>query len=278
MPYENYDCLTIRIDRGVVFATIDHPPINLFDIPLMQDMNRIGMEVEADDSAKVVVFESANPDFFIAHADVMLLRGLPTEVPPKADTLGVFHSMVDRFRTMPKVSIAKIEGRCRGGGSELALSLDMRFAALGRAIFAQPEVAMGIIPGGGGTQRLPRLMGRGRAMEVILSCEDIPADLAERYGYIHPALPAEELTPFVEALAYRIASFPADAIALAKASVNSAELPTVDGLIEEAHFFNQAIATSDGQKRMAKFMEFGGQTPEVELDLDPIVEKLAQAD
>ena len=278
MPYDNYDCLKIRADRGVVFVTIDHPPINLFDIPLMQEMNQIGLEIEADDSAKVVVFESANPDFFIAHADVMLLQGLPTEVPPKADTLGVFHSMVDRFRTMPKVSIAKIEGRCRGGGSEFALSLDMRFAALGRAIFAQPEVALGIIPGGSGTQRLPRLMGRGRAMEVILGCEDIPADLAERYGYINRAFPAEELTPFVEALAYRIASFPADAIALAKASVNSAELPTMDGLIEEAHFFNQAIATSGAQKRMAKFMEFGGQTPEVELDLNPLVEKLAQAD
>jgi len=275
MPYDGYDCLKIRVDKGVAFITIDHPPINLFDLALISEMNNIGIELEADDSVKVVVFDSANPDFFIAHADVELLRTLPTEVPPKAETLGPFHMMVDRFRTMPKVSIAKIEGRARGGGSEFVLSLDMRFAALGRAILGQPEVALGIIPGGGGTQRLPRLMGRGRALEVILGCEDIHADLAERYGYVNRALPPEELGPFVERLAYRIASFPAEAIALAKASVNAAELPTVEGLIEEAHYFNQSIGASGAQKRMAKFMELGGQTPEGEMDLNPLIEKLA---
>ena len=278
MPYDNYDCLKIRADRGVVFVTIDHPPINLFDIPLMQEMNQIGLEIEADDSVKVVVIDSANPDFFIAHADVALIQTMPSEVPPKADTLSPFHMMVDRFRTMPKVSIAKIEGRCRGGGSELVLSMDMRFAALGTAILAQPEVSIGIIPGGSGTQRLPRLMGRGRAMEVVLGCSDFPADLAERYGYVNRAIAPEELGPFVEGLAYRIATFPAEAIALAKASVNAAELPTEQGLLEEAHYFNQALATPSAQKRMAAFMELGGQTPEVELDLNPLVEKLAQAD
>ncbi len=275
MPYDGYDCLKIRVDREVAFVTIDHPPINLFDLALMQEMDRIGREIEADDAVKVAVFQSANPDFFIAHADVTLLQGLPTEVPPKADTLGPFHTMVDRFRTMPKVSIAKIEGRARGGGSEFVLSLDMRFAALGRAILGQPEVALGIIPGGGGTQRLPRLMDRSRALEVILGCEDIPADLAERYGYVNRALPPEELTPFVERLACRIASFPVEAIALAKASVSAAEMPTIEGLIEEAHYFNQSLAMRDAQVRMAKFMELGGQTPEAELDLNPLVEKLA---
>ena len=278
MAYEGYDCLKIRVDRGVAFVTIDNPPINLFDLTLMQEMDRIGTEIESDDAVRVVVFDSANPEFFIAHADVTLIQTLPTEAPPKAESLGPFHIMVDRFRTMPKVSIAKIEGRARGGGSEFALSLDMRFAALGRALLAQPEVALGIIPGGSGTQRLPRLMGRGRALEVILGCEDVPADLAERYGYINRALPPEELTPFVERLAYRIASFPAEAIALAKASVNAAELPIVEGLIEEAHYFNQSLATSPAQRRMAKFMELGGQTREVELDLGPLVDKLAGED
>jgi len=114
----------------------------------------------------------------------------------------------------------------RGGGSEFVLSLDMRFGALGRAVLAQPEVALGIIPGGSGTQRLPRLVGRGRALEIILGCDDVPADLAERYGYLNRALPTAELGPFVERLAFRIASFPAEAIALAKASVAAAELPT----------------------------------------------------
>ena len=278
MPYDGYDCLKVRIDRGVAFVTIDHPPINLFDMALISEMNMIGLELEADDAVKVVVIDSANPDFFIAHADVELIQTMPTEVPPKADMLGPFHAMVDRFRTMPKATIAKIEGRCRGGGSELVLSLDMRFGALGKAIMAQPEVSIGIIPGGSGTQRLPRLMGRGRALEIILGCRDVPADLAEQYGYINRAFPPEELTPFVEELAYRIASYPAEAIALAKASVEAAELPIVEGLLEEAHYFNQSVATPSARKRMAKFMELGGQTREVEMDLSSVGEKLAEID
>jgi enoyl-CoA hydratase/carnithine racemase len=278
MAYESYDLLKIRIDRGVAFITIDNPPINLFDFNLMQEMTRVGMELEADDNVRVVVFDSADPEFFIAHADVSLIQMLPTEVPPKAEMLSPFHAMVDRFRTMPKVSIAKIEGRARGGGSEFVLSLDMRFGALGKAVLAQPEVAIGIMPGGGGTQRLPRLMGRGRAMEVVLGCDDIPADLAERYGYINRALPPGELTPFVERLAYRIASFPADAIALAKASVNAAELPTFEGLLEEAHYFNKSVATPAARARMEKFMELGGQTRETELDLTPLVDRLAESE
>jgi enoyl-CoA hydratase/carnithine racemase len=278
MAYEGYECLKIRLDRGVAFVTIDHPPINLFDLELMQEMNRVGLELETDPEVRVVVFDSANPEFFIAHADVTLIQALGTEVPPKSSELGLFHAMVDRFRTMPKATIAKIEGRARGGGSEFVLSCDMRFAALGKAYFAQPEVAIGIIPGGSGTQRLPRLLGRGRALEVILGCEDIPADLAERYGYINRALPPEELGMFVERLAYRIASFPAEAIALAKASVAAAELPIREGLLEEAHLFNQSVATKAAQERMAKFMELGGQTRETELNLDSLVEKLAAQD
>ncbi len=267
MAYDGYSCLKIKLDQGVLFVTIDNPPINLLDLPLMQDLDRLGGEVEADDNVRVLVFDSANPDFFIAHADVNLILQMPTAVPPKPTTLGPFHAMVDRFRTMPKVSIAKIEGRARGGGSELVLSLDMRFGALGRAILGQPEVGAGIIPGGSGTQRLPRLMGRSRALEVVLGCNDFPADLAERYGYINRALPPEEIGPFVERLAYRIAGFPAEAIALAKASVLSAELPTLEGLLEEAHYFNQAVATDEARERMKRFLQMGGQTREVELNL-----------
>jgi enoyl-CoA hydratase/carnithine racemase len=276
VAYDGYSCLKIRPDRGVLFATIDHPPINLLDLPLMQEIDRLGREIEADDGVKVVVFDSANPEFFIAHADVNLILRMPTQVPPKADSLGAFHAMVDRFRTMPKVSIAKIEGRARGGGSEFVLSLDMRFGAIGRAILGQPEVAIGIIPGGSGTQRLPRLMGRCRALEVVLGCDDFPADVAERYGYINRALPPDEIGPFVEELARRIASFPAEAIALAKASVNSAELPTVEGLIEEAHYFNRAVATDAARKRMKRFLELGGQTREVELDMRGLADQLAE--
>jgi enoyl-CoA hydratase/carnithine racemase len=145
------------------------------------------------------------------------------------------------------------------------LSCDLRFAALGRAVLAQPEVAVGIIPGGSGTQRLPRLVGRARALEIILGCGDVPADLAERWGYVNRALPPAELTPFVESLAYRIASFPAEAIALAKRAVDAAERPTLEGLLEEADCFNHAVATPAARERMAAFLAAGGQTRAVEL-------------
>ena len=264
MAYDGYKSLRIRKDGGVAFVTIDHPPINLFDLPLIGEMERVGQELEADSGVRVVVLDSADPDFFIAHADVKLILSLPDQAPPKPEEPNFFQQMVDRFRTMPKVTIAKIEGICRGGGSELVLSMDMRFAALGKAVLSQPEVAVGIIPGGSGTQRLPRLVGRGRALEVILGCEDFPADLAERYGYVNRALPPEELTPFVEQLAHRIASFPAEAIARAKAAVAEAEPAVVQGLIEEAHLFNECVATPEARDRMQAFLKMGGQTREVE--------------
>ena len=160
MTYQGYECLRIRRERGVAFVTIDHPPINLFDLALIQEIDRVGRELAVDGDIRVVVFDSANPDFFIAHADVALIQHLPTTTSRRSrPSSAIFHAMVDRFRTMPKATIAKLEGRARGGGSEFVLSLDMRFAALGRAVLAQPEVALGIIPGGSGTQRLPRLWG-----------------------------------------------------------------------------------------------------------------------
>jgi enoyl-CoA hydratase/carnithine racemase len=274
MAYQDYSCLRVELDRGVAFVTIDHPPINLFDIELMQEIGRIGVELEADDAVRVVVFKSANPEFFIAHADVEMILTLPTDVPPKAGEVGGFHRMVDRYRTMPKVTIAQLEGRARGGGSEFLLSLDLRYAALGRAIVSQPEVALGILPGGSGTQRLPRLMGRSRAVEAILGCDDYPADIAERWGWVTRALPPDELEPFVEELAYRIASFPKEAIALAKASIDAADGSVRDGLIEEAHNFNQTLAVPAAHERMKRFLEIGGQTREGELDLAALLEKL----
>src|SRR5256886_17591553 len=275
MAYDDYRCLRVRLDRGVAFVTIDHPPINLLDLALMRELDAIGKELEVDDAVRVVVFDSADPDFFIAHADVALIERLPTDV-PKPTTLGFFHAMVDCVRTMPKATIGKIEGRARGGGSEFLLSLDLRFGALGRVILAQPEVALGIIPGGSGTQRLPRLIGRARALEVILGCEDVSAELAERWGYLNRALPPAELGPFVERLALRIASFPAEAVGLAKAGVNAAELPTEQGLLEEADCFNRSLRTAAARARMPRFLELGGQTRAVEMDLRGLVGRLAE--
>jgi len=274
MAYDGYDALRVRCDRGVAFVTLDHPPINLFDLTLMRDLDRVGRELEVDDAVRVVVVDSANPEFFIAHADVALILGLPHGEARRDATLGFFHQMVERFRTMPKATIARIEGVARGGGSEFALSCDMRFGALGRAVLAQPEVALGIIPGGSGTQRLPRLVGRARALEVVLGCDDVPADLAERWGYLNRALPPAELGPFVERLAYRIASFPAEAIGLAKRSVDAADGPVTPGLCDEAYAFARALATPPARARMARFLELGGQTRDVELHLGALVGKL----
>ena len=264
MSYEGYSALRVAVERGVAFVTIDNPPINLLDLTLIIDLDRVGHELEADPAVKVVVLQSANPDFFVAHADVTLIQQMPAELPPRAEKLGMFHAMVDRFRTMPKATIAKIEGRCRGGGSELALSCDMRFAARGTAVLGQPEVGVGIIPGGSGCVRLPRLVGRGRALEIILGCGDFSADMAERYGYVNRALAPEEITAFVNTLAYRIATFPAEAIALAKEAVAMADTGIEDALVREEQLFLQSAHTDGARQRMAAAMAGGLQTPEME--------------
>jgi len=268
METEGYNTLRVRVERGVAFATIDNPPINLFDAALVVEFDRLGREVEADPDVRVLVVDSANPDFFIAHADVGLILQLPRGPQEAPAELSLFQAMVDRFRTMPKVSIAVIEGRARGGGSELVLGMDMRFAARGRARLAQPEVALGIIPGGGGTQRLPRLVGHGRALEVVLGCDDVDAQTAEQWGYVNRALPEGELRPFVDALAARIASFPSEAIAHAKAAIAAAERDPVPGLLEEGRRFNQTLANEDTIGRMERFLAAGGQTREFELELN----------
>ncbi len=264
MAYENYTALKINTDGGVADITIDHPPLNLFDVTLITEMDRLGRELEHDDEVRVIVFESANPDFFIAHADVSMIQALTDNAQPRPSEPNMFQQMCDRFRRMPKVSIAKISGIARGGGSEFVLSLDMRFGAIGRAVLSQPEVALGIIPGGSGTQRLPRLMGRGRALEVILGCSDFDAEEAAQYGYINRALAPEEIDSFVYGLARRIALFPAHALAAAKRAAAAAEPDPVAGLIEEAAAFNEAAAHPEARRLMQSFLDNGGQTVDVE--------------
>jgi len=245
-------------------VTIDNGPINLLDATLIADLYRAGRELEADPDVKVVVLQSANPDFFIAHADIAIIQQLPAVPPSRTDKLDSFHAMVDRFRTMPKATIAKLEGRCRGGGSELALACDMRFAALGKAVLGQPEVGVGIIPGGGGSVRLPRLVGRGRALEIILGCGDFRADVAERYGYVNRALPAEEISYFVASLARRIATFPAETIALAKQAVGLADAGIEDDLVQEEALFFRSAHTDAARRRMAAALASGMQSPMLE--------------
>jgi enoyl-CoA hydratase/carnithine racemase len=215
---------------------------------------------------------SANPEFFIAHADLHLIQALPRDVTERAGELSLVHVIFEQWRTLPQVTIAQLEGRARGGGSEFVLALDLRFAAIGRALLSQPEVSIGIIPGGGGTQRLPRLMGRSRALEVVLGCEDFSAELAERYGYVNRALPADELGPFVDRLARRIASYPPHAIRLAKQSVDAASSSLHDGLLDEWMYFSRSLADPGLDARIDAALAAGAQTREGELDLGKVLD------
>ena len=160
MQYSDYKCFRLRFDSGVAFVSINHPPINLLDEVLSAEFDKLGRELEADDSVRVVVLQSALPDFFIAHSGLRRFAG-GSKVVSHTRSFRLTQMIGERFRNMPKVTIAKVEERARGGGSEIALAMDMCFAAVGKAIFRQPEVAWGLVPGGGSTQRLPRLMGRG---------------------------------------------------------------------------------------------------------------------
>jgi enoyl-CoA hydratase/carnithine racemase len=172
--------------------------------------------------------------------------------------------MCELFRTMPKATIAVIEGRIGGGGSELALSCDMRFAAIGQAVLNQPEVALGIIPGGSGTVRLARLAGRSRALEIVLGCDDVDAVTAERFGWVNRALPPDDLWPFVDRLSRRIASFPPHAVAAAKAAVLRAERGVEEDLLAESAAFAGTLGDPATRTAMERFFDLGGQTAEGE--------------
>ncbi len=264
MSTHNYSTLSIKSANGVAYLTLDNGPLNLMNLALINDLDQAGQKLAADPAIKVVVLQSANPDFFIAHADLHAINGLPSEPPARTEQLGWAHGTLDRFRTMPKVTIAKIQGICRGGGSELALACDMRFAEKGKAVLCQPEVGVGIIPGAGGSVRLPRLVGRGRALEIILGCADFDAEQAERYGYINRALPSAEIDEFVDALAKRIASFAGETLALAKQAVSLHDTHLESHLAEEERIFLKSVHTSAAQQRIAAALAGGLQQVEVE--------------
>ena len=268
---EPYRTLTVEHDAGIARVTLSHPPVNLLDAAMLGDLSRLVGELEQDDEIRVVVVRSADPEFFIAHADLELIKRLPRDPLPYPTELGFFHALVERWRTLPQVTIAQIEGRARGGGSELALSLDLRFAAIDRTVLSQPEVAIGIIPGGSGTQRLGRLIGRGRALEAVLGCDDFDAVTAERYGWVNRALPADEIGPFVDRLARRIASFPPDAVRLAKQAVDAAFPSPRDGLLAEAHAFNTTLTDPELDARFDAALAAGAQTRPGELDLTTLL-------
>lgn len=278
MAYDDYELLHINSERGVATARVDAPPINLMTLPLFAEIARFGAEVAADESVRVVVLKSANPDFFISHFDVTAILNFPIEKAAERATTNPFHQMCERFRTMPKATIAQIEGRVGGGGCELIQAFDMRFGVIGQTILSQMEVPLGILPGGGGTQRLPRLIGRGRALEMILAGDDLDAETAERWGLLNRVFPADGIGPFVEGLAHRIAGFPAEAIGLAKESVNASARPLAEGLIEEGYLFQRLIRSDAARQRIRRFLEEGGQTHAGELAVAELVGRLGGDD
>ncbi|TCC49126.1 enoyl-CoA hydratase/isomerase family protein [Kribbella capetownensis] len=258
--------LRVRSQDGVMYVEFAHPPMNLVDAELVSQLVELAGVLERDGDTRVVVFGSADPDYFLAHYDVDDLLGR-TAPPVRLGGLKPFHQLLERYRQLPQVTIARVEGRARGAGSEFLLALDMRFAALGSAVLAQFEVAVGLLPGGAGTQNLPELVGRSRALEAILGGADFDAELAERYGWVNRALPADELAGFVDTLAKRIAGFSADAVRRAKRSVQVAANGRYEGLQEEAHLFSELLALPDTRHRMKAFLEAGGQTRSGEMDL-----------
>jgi len=265
MAYD-YELLKVDIEGRCATVTINNPPINLITVQLYGEIAALSAELKRDPNLTVVVMKSADPDFFLAHFDVEAILSFPTDTEAELDPqLNDFHVMCERFRTMDKVTIAQIEGRVGGGGSELVSSFDMRYGVRGVTKINQMEVPLGILPGGTGTQRLPRLVGRGRAMEIVLAGDDLDAETAEKWGYLNRIFEADEIGPFVDRLARRIASFPVEAVRLAKQSVNAADKPLHEGLVEEAYLFQRLLRTDGAQRNMRKFLEIGGQTREGEL-------------
>lgn len=260
--------MRVAVDEGVAVVTLDHPPINLLDLAMMTDLVALEAELRSNDTIQVVVIRSADPEFFIAHADLELIRLLPRGPQPVPTELGFFHAVLERWRTLPQVTIAEIDGVARGGGSEFSLGLDLRFASLEHAVLAQPEVTLGIIPGGSGTQRLGRFAGRGRALEIVLGCDDFDAATADRYGWINRALPAAELRPFVDRLARRIASFPPDAVRGAKRAIDAGMAPFAPGLLAEQTEFDTTMTDPELDSRFDAALDAGAQTRAGEIHLD----------
>jgi len=263
---------TDRTSPGRWTITFSNPPINMFVPTTIVELGALMTDLEADPSVKVVVFQSASPDFFIAHLDV----AKATERP---EVLGLWRDFVLRLSSTPVVSIAKIRGRTRGIGNEFVLACDMRFASRQSALFGNPEVGVGLIPGGGALEWLPRLVGRSRALEIVLSADDFDADIAERYGWVNRALDDSDLDPFVDTLVRRLASFDREALGAAKAQVNRIGTPTAAELQSSNDMIFSILASPGAQARRTKIRNIGyGVRSDFELNFGRYLPELGRAD
>ncbi|MEM7251497.1 MAG: enoyl-CoA hydratase/isomerase family protein [Pseudomonadota bacterium] len=251
MKYEGFTTFSADRNEGVLTVTFDFGPVNVQGQEMLADLNSLAMRLERDRDTKVVIFQSANPEIWVCHYDTELLKDMSSEAVSRDEVrLLDLQSICERISKVPQATIAKLEGFARGGGHELALAMDMRFAARGRFKFMQMEVGMGILPCGGGASRMARQTGLGRALEIILSARDFDADEAQRLGTINKALEPDEIGEYVERLAQRIAQFPSESINACKQAVyESVDKPIDEALRAEAYWLYQATSKTPALKR-----------------------------
>src|SRR5271165_2928594 len=269
-----FETLTVLREKAVLFVEISAPPMNLLGPELVRDLVSLIQYAEADSALRVLGFKSADPDYFISHVDVTRIKEYRQEAAKLVGEASI-GLLFRRLSTSRLVTIAQIEGRVRGAGSEFVLACDMRFAARESAIFGQPEAGLGANPGAGGIQHLARLMGRARALEVMLSAEDYDADLAERYGWINRALSADALGDFVRSLALRMARFPSAAQAAIKERVNAITLAPAEDFRRDSDLFLEAGRDAETENRMQAAMKRGFQTRDAEMDFARLMGELA---
>ncbi|MEU7478264.1 enoyl-CoA hydratase/isomerase family protein [Lentzea sp. NPDC042327] len=286
MTYDDLTGLRISVADGIATATLDHPPLNLMDGVLVPSLRGFVNRVRHDTGVRVVVFDSADPEFFSAHGDMAYLTD-PAALPaataaaiaaapdvPVPDGMNILQAVADEVRGLPQVTIGKIAGFARGAGNEFLMALDLRFAAIGRSGQAQPEAVMDILPGGGGTVLMTRLLGRERALEVLLGTDLVDAELAERYGLVNRALPADEIDAFVDRLARRIARLRPEVVAAIKATVETIapKIPHEAYAVENAALYS--LFTEDMVASAHRQLAAGVQTREGERDLEGLLDGL----
>lgn len=277
MSQDPYTTLHVSREVGVARVSLDNPPVNVLSATMMLEIRHLLTALREDESVRVIVFDSTDPDFFIAHVD-MTLGGEPGDVDRLTDGLpeglNPFQAVGEMLRHQPQVTIVKLTGTTRGGGAEFVVAADMAFAAIGSASIGQVEALMGILPGGGGTQYLTNRIGRNRALEAVLSGELLDARTAERYGWVNRALPAGEIDEFVDRLARNIASLPEGVVAAAKGTVVPDDLS--EGLAREHDAWASLIGQPAAQRSIVEGLARGAQTREGERDLEDLFRGLAQ--
>ena len=275
---DNFKHLRVYREGRIINVEIDNPPINLITIPLLLDFINLTKWAQDDEESTVLVLRSNVEGFFIAHFDVEALLSMDSGGANTNSSLTSFDELCLRFQKMNKVTICVIEGRVGGGGSEIAMACDLRFAATETAVMNQMEVPIGIIPGGGGTQRLPELVGYSRALELIVGGLDLDATTGEKWGYFNRALPERELDEYMKKLLNRIASFNTESVRSAKEALQLTRPDLVPGLIAENTLFNDRNYSDSGTELMQRFLQLGGQTKDQESRIEEFALEVAKGE